>query len=393
MFRFLKDSTINIFSSLILVICTQLFAFPLINKFENETDFSSIILLYSVAIMLATILGNTLNNVRLINREVNEKSSLFNSLLLLCLFMNSIIVLPIIIFVINDLTINGIFMFLFSIILTARYYLVVYFREELEYKKILKTNLYILVGYIFGVILYVNMGCYYSLIFLLGETFGFIFLIINIKSKIFVFNFKLIKDATTILKDTFNLMSVNGIVTLLNYIDRIILLPVLGSTALNSYFIASSVSKVAGIVSTPVNNVILSYIVRDQTNNNLKYLTKINLYLLIVSIPLFFMIKILSVFTVSFLYPNYLLEIRPILNYVVVICIITIINSVIHPFALKLLKSKTILYIQVLFGVIYIILLSYLIYTHGLIGFCIATIGAQLFRYVITNILIMKRGR
>src|SRR5699024_4664305 len=140
--------------------------------------------------------------------------------------------------------------------------------------------------------------------------------IINIKNKVFLFNFKLIKDAKTIVKDTLNLMSVNGIVTLLNYIDRIILLPVLGSSALNSYFIASSVSRVVGIVSTPVNNVILSYIVSDQTNNNLKYLTKINFYLLIVSIPLFFIIKILSVFTVSFLYPNYLLEIRPILNYV-----------------------------------------------------------------------------
>ncbi|PNZ23355.1 capsular biosynthesis protein, partial [Staphylococcus petrasii] len=65
--RFLKDSTLNIISNLIVVVVIQLMAFPVINKNVNNDQFALLIVLYGIAIVVATSLGNTLNNVRLLH--------------------------------------------------------------------------------------------------------------------------------------------------------------------------------------------------------------------------------------------------------------------------------------------------------------------------------------
>ncbi|NGB44628.1 hypothetical protein G0Y38_11165, partial [Staphylococcus aureus] len=67
--KFLKDSTLNIISNLIVVVVIQLLAFPVINKEVSNSQFALLIVLYGIAIVVATSLGNTLNNVRLLHRE------------------------------------------------------------------------------------------------------------------------------------------------------------------------------------------------------------------------------------------------------------------------------------------------------------------------------------
>lgn len=68
MSKFLKDSTLNIISNLIVVVVIQLLAFPVINKDVSNSQFALLIVLYGIAIVVATSLGNTLNNVRLLHR-------------------------------------------------------------------------------------------------------------------------------------------------------------------------------------------------------------------------------------------------------------------------------------------------------------------------------------
>lgn len=67
--KFLKDSSLNIISNLLVVVAIQLIAFPIISRVANSKEFALLIVLYGIAIVIATSLGNTLNNVRLLHRE------------------------------------------------------------------------------------------------------------------------------------------------------------------------------------------------------------------------------------------------------------------------------------------------------------------------------------
>ena len=50
--KFLKDSSLNIISNLIVVVVIQLIAFPLINKDVNNSQFALLIVLYGIAIVI-----------------------------------------------------------------------------------------------------------------------------------------------------------------------------------------------------------------------------------------------------------------------------------------------------------------------------------------------------
>ncbi|HDA2345091.1 TPA: hypothetical protein O4534_002786, partial [Staphylococcus aureus] len=89
--KFLKDSTLNIISNLIVVVVIQLLAFPVINKEVSNSQFALLIVLYGIAIVVATSLGNTLNNVRLLHREniTNiERELIFTRGFLIILMLN-----------------------------------------------------------------------------------------------------------------------------------------------------------------------------------------------------------------------------------------------------------------------------------------------------------------
>uniref|UniRef100_UPI00374E4E35 hypothetical protein n=1 Tax=Staphylococcus borealis TaxID=2742203 RepID=UPI00374E4E35 len=180
MSKFLKDSTLNIISNLLVVIAVQLVAFPVINKRVESEDFALLIVFYGIAIVVATSLGNTLNNVRLLHREGfrdSERESIFSKIFLLLLALNFILYTIICLFYNKEISIDMFFMVMFSILLTARYYLNVYFRENLNYKNILFVNMFVFIGYFFGIGIFVILNKFYSMVFFMGELFGFIFLI------------------------------------------------------------------------------------------------------------------------------------------------------------------------------------------------------------------------
>ncbi|QFR05592.1 hypothetical protein GA597_01200 [Staphylococcus haemolyticus] len=104
--KFLKDSSLNIISNLIVVVVIQLIAFPLINKDVNNSQFALLIVLYGIAIVIATSLGNTLNNVRLLHREdisEIERETIFTRGFLIILVFNLIIFTGISIFIVMNL--------------------------------------------------------------------------------------------------------------------------------------------------------------------------------------------------------------------------------------------------------------------------------------------------
>ena len=192
-----------------------------------------------------------------------------------------------------------------------------------------------------------------------------------------------------ILHDFINFTLINVIINILNYLDRFILLPIIGPMLVNVYFIASTASKMIGLVTTPMNNVILSYLSVKDSQDNLKRFVQINIGIIIASIPMFFVVKYSSLLVVFVLYNTYISKVTSIINLVVIICILQIFNSIFHPFAMRMIHSKIIFFIQIGYGVIYIILAFIGSYIFGL-QVSVGPIISMLFKLIATNLIVLR---
>lgn len=388
--NFLKDSTINIFSNILIIIAIQLIAFPMLNTLESERDFADIIVFYGYSIILATTFGTTLNNVRLLHFnsiENKAKNIIFTNWLFVVLIINIIVIINVLILYKIDVK-YYLGLILFSVLLTSRYYLIVYFREKLNYLNILKLNFSVLIGYCFGIFIYKYLLPNYSLIFVIGEIFGMLYIMLFKKIYIDIVirrnNNK--KDSIKIRKDYLNLVSVSLIINIVNYLDRIILLPLLGPVAVSTYFIGSSASKMVSILTTPVNNVVLTYL--SISTQNISRIKKLYILFAIGIIPLFLIIKYSSIIIIIILYSDKFDNVIKILDLIALLCVLSVYNSLIHPFAMKLLESKTILYIQLFYGVIYVSITLICTIEYGLVGFCVSGILIYTLKLLVTMYMI-----
>lgn len=387
--KFLKDTSINIISNLLLVSVIQLICFPLLNKSETENVFSLITVIYGYAIIIATTLGNTLNNVRLLyNNKITQskKEYLFNNIFKYVIIGNIIIFSLLIWLYTKEVTVNNILIVLFSALLTSRYYLNVYFREKLNFTKILFSNVSILIGYLIGILLYVTLLEFYSVIFVMGELLGIVYIIKNIQGNTYEDenNYEIESNIKNkVYKDYTNYTLTNLMINALNYLDRIIVFPLVGANAMTTYFIGSTTSKMISLITTPMNNVLLSYITAGESKNT--YFKTLNLIVMISLIPSFFLIKYTSLLLTKILYYDYFDHVDKIMNLITIICLLSIYNSVINPFCMKILSSITLLKIQITYAGFYIISALLCTINYGLFGFCWATIISILFRLIVTN--------
>ena len=70
-------------------------------------------------------------------------------------------------------------------------------------------------------------------------------------------------------KDAYSLVFAAVINNLINYADKLVLYPLMGGTAVSIYYTATILGKITGMLTGPINSVILSYITRwDKTKAN-----------------------------------------------------------------------------------------------------------------------------
>ncbi|WP_221766141.1 hypothetical protein, partial [Staphylococcus saprophyticus] len=70
--KFLQDVLINVLSSTLLAMSLQLIIFPFLSSGISTTEFGTLIAIYGVNNLIVNFLGNSLNNIRLINRQSVE---------------------------------------------------------------------------------------------------------------------------------------------------------------------------------------------------------------------------------------------------------------------------------------------------------------------------------
>src|SRR5699024_7377606 len=133
----------------------------------------------SIFTIIGKPLGNTLNNVRLINQKNYQESNLsgdFNILLIFGSFLSVISFILITLIYFGNLNfINILLLIIIVLFLLLNDYLIVSYRIKLDYKGIFFYNVLLSFGYLLGTFFYWFFN-YWEVIYLMGLIFSFIFL-------------------------------------------------------------------------------------------------------------------------------------------------------------------------------------------------------------------------
>ncbi len=386
------DFAINIISNLVLIAIIQLLILPILSRDVTTKVFGEIVSIYGFSNVITTFLGNTLNNIRLITSD-KEKPDFFS----LSFITN--IVSFILIFILSfiygrNLSVANIIIFSISTMLTNnRIYSSVFYRKQLKFIGLLYMNLSVVAGYLLGMFLLNQIGgSYWSLIFLIGEIIGHVYLFLSNNEIVYEFiTADLKKLDHRITKKFINLSFANLIANVLNYLDRFMILPILGAVSMSTFYAASSISKIIAMLVTPMTNVLLSYIAKDDYKIKRKKLLLITMYLFVAFIPMYFIVNYVSVFLINILYPSLANQSLPLVPIITIGILFNVIGNIINTFLLKLYKLFYQNVIQVSYGAIYVFLAIILSLNYGIIGFSVAYVIAMVLKLLFQMSIIIFR--
>lgn len=386
----LKDSMWSIAGIVLMNAVAQFLIYPLWDRQLGSDAYGNILYLLSLMNIVAVSLGTALNYARMCNKgsEVKNRSYLlilgggaviFGAAAILCRGFLSL-----------NLGTAGLFALLIGFTMW-RFYADVEFRLSLNYKGYFLYYLLISIGYGAGALLFLKTG-EWVLALLFGELLGVAFVLW--KGKV------LRPDGLPTKAEFFDVGGVvaalfgsNLISNLIFNGDRLILKFFIGGTAVTTYYLASLIGKTAALVTTPLNSVLIGYLMRYE--GGLKKRTVSLLAGGSVAVSLIGMLGcfVASIILLPILYPAAEYEAaKPFLWLGNLAQIVYFVGNMLNTTLLRFGKKQDQLYVNVLYGVAFVVLCVPATYLWKLWGFCIAYLVTTLVRLTFALVLLFVRN-
>ena len=388
------DFMYNILASLILTGVSQVILYPFLAYRYTDAEYGTILTIIGVINTLIVAFGNTLNNVRLIMATDYDKRQCtgdFNILLAgtLAFVLIANFVICIVFFKVPIGVTLGICFF--AVLGTIKSYYSVAFRLVLDFKKILFLNIVGAVGYLLGIGI-VFLIPFWVIPFVLSEFLQIVYIFKNSNLQ------KEPYKTTPLLKDStikYSILIVTGFFsTLITYLDRIIIYPLLGASAVSTYTVASYFGKALGILMTPIAGVLLGYYAQKNFKMSRKLFWTINLVTLFVGVLFMVFVVIVAPPITKLLYPTIFEKASPYIFAANLAATINVLCSLTQSSVLKFAPTWVQIVKEVAYGFVYVLCGYLLLNTYGLMGFCVAAIAANAIKllvlYVIGSIFIGK---
>ena len=276
-----------------------------------------------------------------------------------------------------------------TVLLCAHDFYYIAFRVEINYKNILIDNALIVLGYGAGLALFWQFGCW-EYVFISGYAIGTLFVLCKTDIWRAGIGFKAIKN---VLPKYMPLCAASGLGRATTYCDRLLIYPVIGGYAVSVYNAAAVVSKIISIVTVPVRNVLLSYIVdKDKIEIKKKQLQKIAVLTLVAVLPIFGCFYFASAVFCKLLYPQYFADALQYVPYILGAMILDTGAAALNVVLMRFSKASLQIWTAVVKITIYlasIFLLTGLL-EMGLLGFCLAILFADGARFILVLYHFMK---
>ena len=376
-----QDFILYTLSFILYTFIQQIVLMPYLSKFSTSTEYSTIIIFLTIFNILCYSIGDELANTKLITlqkyNKIQNKNGDFNYIFVISTIL--IIIITTIFSTIYKLNLLNICTIILTFVIGIyRHYILAFFKIQNKYFKILLSFVFYFIGIILGILLN-NIINSPFIIFMFGELFAFFYYIIVLhKNKIEILQIKKSQIYKNSLAVFLPLFFISLIFNCLNYIDRIIIYPLLGSESMNLYYAATTMSKFSSLIINPLSNIILARLALSSENyiDVIKILLK--KYLLLLIIISIVICTSVSYIGVKILYPQYFDNCLNIFIPVGIAMALGIIASILKPVILKYYKTSKFLLLNLIYS-LFIILTIYLSHKFDLAGFAYGIMISKIF--------------
>lgn len=376
----IKDFGVSILASVILSFTTQLAVYPLLGRWFTPAEYGTMLTLIGLMNALGSSFGGALNNSKILMNSTYEKENAkgdSNILAVCCMVACFLLTLSFSFLIETEKFLNILMVSMISMLVFFRAFYSAAYRIQINFVKILISNVCGAVGYGVGlVVVYFTKQWYFA--FLFGEGFSCLFILFT--SFIIKEPFrrtKLFKQFS--IRFGFYFVS-NAVTYLITYMDRFFLYPVLGPDSVSIYTTASILGKTLGIILTPISGVLLSYYSKDGNITKKQLSSRILIFLGLATLA-YGAIALVGYPILNLFYPTLAPLAKPYFLLANLGAVILLLGDAITPTILRYAKPMWITIIQVVFVIAYVGFGILGMFWKGLMGYCLAVILVNSIRY------------
>ena len=370
--RVVIDMLINLIGTGLPLVALQLIVYPIVARRIDADAYGRMQSLVSVIFLISGTLGGALSTTRLIHQyDYDEQGRVGDFSLLNVYSIGAVaVVTPIVIyFYLGEVDLYELILItVISVLNYAELYYEVGLRLKLNYRKIFINKLIGAIGYLIG-----------FLIFRWTFDWHYIFISAYLLQTLYCIHstelFREPVQKTEAFADTTrsygNITLASAFNKSLTYFDKILLHPLLGGEAVSVYFAANIFGKLVLQVLEPITNVILSYLSKEKRVSR-------SVWGLTITVGggfcvlMYLFCLLVSRFVLTILYPQFVDEAMKLIPISTLsLCISSFVN-IIHPLALKTIKTNRQIIISGGGLACYVILALTMYRPYGLMGCCIA---------------------
>lgn len=389
--QFLMDVILNLLATFVPIALLQLLILPITSKQLGGDGYGLMMTIIALLNTVPGTLGNSLNNVRLLNETKYQTQKIFGDfrlLFLICIGVSSVFTLLFLVYYESGHLMSLVLSMFLSLLWIAHEYYIVTFRIQLNYIQILINSLMLTIGYFIGFAMYMYLIHYWQLIYIIGTGFS----LLHIMRFSDIWREKPLKTAqfSGTLRDTFYISTSGFLNRFTAYADKMLVFPLLGGGGVAVYYAASIFGKIISLGIGPMTSVILTYVSKLK-KRPMNIVTQMLLIGGVLATAGYFAIVPISKILLQILYPEYLQDALPLVKYSALNVVLTVLISILHPFLLRFNKRKWQMIINLLSILVYVIISLVLVKDYGLLGFMIGLLVTSLFKLTIMLWVFFRR--
>jgi len=381
------DFILNIIATALPIALLQLIIYPKMAIVMGSEGYGLALTLLGIVNIVSIVLGNSLNNVRIIlNKQYDERQleGDFNVILIAMALINIVAMVVSTAFFKEGFSFITItLVVIYSLLQMVQLYITVAYRLKLNFKHILLNNICLTAGYFIGFIFF-RMIDAWQIIFIVGMVASLAYEIFT--TKLLLEPRKITPLFKTAFNKTLLLVFTTLMANILLYLDRLLLYPLLGGTAVSIYYTASLFGKLLGMVIAPVAVVLLSYYAK-KSQMRVATFWKINFASLAMCV-LFFIFSIFAAIPITrILYPSFIEQAIPYIHIANLATIVGVAGLLAQQALLRFCNTGWQLFIQGVYMVSYFLGGYILLKQYGLMGFCYAALISSSLKLIVTYLI------
>ena len=382
------DMVLNIAATGIPLVILQILVYP-IAAAKMETDqYALMISTYAMLILICDSLGKSINNIRLIrsDEERNKKGDYLVIVIIYAILSIFALIIGTVYYDHGLILSHQILNIITGVIILVNAYTIVAFRIELNYRATFINAVFMSVGFLIGLGAFLVTGVW-NLVFLAGHLACFFYL--SITTGLLKEPVRRTSTFTRLFADT-SILALSLFLTQgMNLVDKLLLFPLLGGSALSVYYASALLGKVMVLSTGPINSVILSYLARRKSVSGSQF----RLYLAVCFFSCLVMGILIILFSypvLHFLYPKFAADAIKLVPFTTLNTGLYVMGGMVTPFVMKYCKISWQMTINAVSFILYVGLSVLLLKGYGIIGFCIG-IGISYLIKLIILLLVYTR--